>query len=89
MDSCAVHFIEFKDRHQLDSIHPQLFQIRNLFHNAVKCSRILHAGRFVFCEPSHMQFINHQIREGRFLFRIVAPVELTGIHSCMIVTVVA
>ena len=79
-DTGVPHLVKFKDRHQLHSINSQFLQIGNLFLQTVKSAGTADAGRIVFCETPHMEFIDHQVfhRDLDMAFR--APVKIRVYH---------
>ena len=77
----AVHhalvsrLVEFKDRHQLHCVHPQVPEIRDLFHQSVERSRPFDAGGRMPREAADMKFIDDQILHRLAGKLRVAPVK--------------
>ena len=84
MNAHIPHLIEFKNRHQLHGIDTEVFEICNLFNDAVKCARIGDAGRFVFGKAAHMHFINNQILHRNVRRLHVLPIEVRGDNAAAI-----
>ena len=83
IDEAGVpHLVEFKDRHQLHSIDPQFFEVRDLFFKRMEgpgtgCAR----GR-IFCEAPYMHFIDDEVFHGDLTGTLPAPVEIGTHDSC-------
>ena len=60
--------------HALDLIDPQIFQIRQLFHDTRKRAFFLHSRGCMFCKSPDMQAVSHDAMEGKLKRLISLPV---------------
>ena len=60
---CAMVFrlIEFKNRHEFDAIHTEIFQIGRLFSEAGKGSWVFDSGAIVAREAAEVHFVNDEV----------------------------
>ena len=72
----VFHLIKLKNRHQFHCIDSEIFQIRDLFPQALKSTRCFHAGRCISCETTHMHFINDQIFKRMIQNTALFPVKI-------------
>ena len=85
--SAAVHFIKFKNRHQLHRIDSQFFQIWDFFHKTCKGSGIVHSGGGMPGKAPHMQLVNNIILHGNQRLFAVSPVKVISHDTGFILAV--
>ncbi len=72
----ALHLVKFKDRHQLHSIDPEVFQIRDLLTESLISPLRRHTGRLVPGKAPHMHLIDDQILQRELKLLHISPVKI-------------
>ena len=83
--STGIHvLIELEDRHELYSVDSQFFQIRDLFFEACKSSRMCDTGRRILCKSANMKFVDDKITDLAWGLRHIFPVKSITYNTGMI-----
>ena len=70
-----IHCFKIVDRHQLQRIHTQFFQIRNLLGKPFKGSPTFYSGRSMLCKAADMKLIQNNIVKIQLRRNVSVPVE--------------
>ena len=84
--SGAFHLIKLKNRHQLDCIHSQILQIRDLLAQSLIsafCPRC-NTRWCIFCKSPHMHLINNKILKRMLRRTDISPVKVVFHNPCVI-----
>ena len=84
--SDVTHLVKFEDWHQLYCIDSKLFQVRNLFAQAFKCTAVHNTGTFIHGKSADMKFIDDQVFHRNGMVTLAAPVKV-GMYYAGAVTV--